>query len=132
MRVHVVAPDPEWKLKFELESDRLSGILRNIVVAIHHIGSTAIPGMFAKPIIDVLLEVDDIHRLDSPCSAMESLGYEGLGEFGIVGRRYFRRSSSSGTRTHQIHAFHAGDSEIERHLAFRDYMITHPDAARAY
>ncbi|HEY7680345.1 MAG TPA: GrpB family protein, partial [Terriglobia bacterium] len=103
-----------------------------IVVALHHIGSTAIPGIFAKPIIDILLEVDDVKGLDSRTSAMQGLGYEGLGEFGIPGRRYFRKNNSSGIRTHQVHAFQSGSSEIERHLAFRDYIIAHPQEARRY
>ena len=131
MRIHVVASDPGWKIQFEVEAEQIGRALGDIIVAAHHIGSTAIPGIFAKPIIDILLEVDDIHRLDSRCSELESLGYESLGEFGIAGRRYFRKDSSSG-RTHQIHAFQTGNSEMERHLAFRDYMITHSDAARAY
>jgi GrpB-like predicted nucleotidyltransferase (UPF0157 family) len=132
MRIYVVAPNSEWRHQFEVEADQLSRQLANVVVATHHIGSTAIPGIFAKPIIDILLVVDDIHRLDSPCTEMENLGYEGLGEFGIVGRRYFRKNSSSGTRTHHIHAFQVGNFEIDRHLAFRDYMIVHSEAAQAY
>ncbi len=55
-----------------------------------------------------------------------------MGEFGIPGRRYFRKDTSSGIRTHQIHTFQAGSSEVERHLAFRDYMIAHPKEARNY
>lgn len=63
---------------------------------------------------------------------MELLGYEVLGEFGIPGRRYFRRDDSAGTRTHQIHAFKAGTPDVTRHLAFRDYMIAHTTKAQAY
>jgi len=132
MHIRVVSPNAEWKHQFEAEADRLSRKLADVVAAIHHIGSTAIPGIFAKPIIDILLEVVDIHRLDGACPAFESLGYEGLGEFGIEGRRYFRKNNSVGTRTHHIHVFQVGNLEIARHLAFRDYMITHPEIARAY
>jgi GrpB-like predicted nucleotidyltransferase (UPF0157 family) len=103
-----------------------------MVASLHHIGSTAIPGIFAKPIIDILLEVDDIIRLDVQRAAMEQLGYEAMGEFGIPGRRYFRRDNASDIRTHQVHAFQSGSPEIERHLAFRDYMNAHPEAAQAY
>lgn len=82
--------------------------------------------------IDILLEVDDIVRLDSKRSAMEQPGYEAMGEFGIPGRRYFRKDDASGIRTHHVHAFQSGSPEIERHLVFRDYMIAHPEAAQAY
>ncbi|MGB6017650.1 MAG: GrpB family protein [Nodosilinea sp.] len=60
------------------------------------------------------------------------LGYEAMGEFGLSGRRYFRKDNAKGDRTHHVHAFQAGSSEIDRHLAFRDFMITHPDCAQQY
>ena len=132
MRVRVVAHDPAWKNDFEAEADHIARALGDIVVSLYHIGSTAIPGIFAKPIIDILLEVDDIVRLDGRSSAMEQLGYEAMGEFGIPGRRYFRREIASGIRTRQVHAFASGSTEIERHLAFRDFMIAHPTEAQAY
>ncbi|MEB3233517.1 MAG: GrpB family protein, partial [Leptolyngbyaceae bacterium] len=62
----------------------------------------------------------------------EPLGYEAMGEYGIPGRRYFRKHNSEGNRTHHLHIFQAESAEIHRHLAFRDYMIAHPDAAQAY
>ena len=132
MRVTVVAHDPAWKNDFEAEADHIARALGDMVVSLYHIGSTAIPGIFAKPVIDILLAVDDIVRLDDKSSAMEQLGYEAMGEFGIPGRRYFRKDIASGIRTRHVHAFAAGSTEIERHLAFRDYMIAHPAEAQAY
>jgi GrpB-like predicted nucleotidyltransferase (UPF0157 family) len=132
MSVRVVAHDPGWKSEFEAEADKISGALGDLVVTLHHIGSTAIPKILAKPVIDVLLEVDGIVRLDDKSSAMEQLGYEVMGEFGIPGRRYFRRDNASGIRTHQVHAFQKDSPQIERHLAFRDYLIAHPAEARTY
>ena len=131
-RVIVVPHDPTWKKDFEEEAHQITHALGDIVVALHHIGSTAIPGIHAKPIIDFLLEVDDILRLDERSSAMEGLGYEVMGEFGIAGRRYFRKEDALGIRTHHVHAFHVGNPESERHLAFRDFMIAHPLEAGAY
>jgi GrpB-like predicted nucleotidyltransferase (UPF0157 family) len=132
MRVSVVAHDPVWRSDFEVEADHIARALEELVVFLHHIGSTAIPGILAKPIIDILLEVDNITRLDDKRSAMEQLGYEAMGEFGIPGRRYFRKENAAGIRTHQVHAFQADSPEIERHLAFRDYMIAHPVEAQTY
>ena len=63
---------------------------------------------------------------------MESLGYEAMGEYGIPGRRYFRKDNREGVRTHHVHAFRAGSEEAGRHLAFRDYMIAHPLEAQRY
>jgi GrpB-like predicted nucleotidyltransferase (UPF0157 family) len=63
---------------------------------------------------------------------MEALGYEVMGEYGIPGRRYFRKDDREGIRTHHVHAFEAGSAEAERHLAFRDYMIAHPAEAQRY
>ena len=114
------------------EAARLTGALGDVVAALHHIGSTAIPGIHAKPVIDMLLEVPTLASLDARSPVMESLGYEAMGEFGIPGRRYFRRNDASGTRTHQVHSFVAGSAEATRHLAFRDYMRAHPDVAREY
>lgn len=132
MRYQVVMHNPEWKQRFVSEADQITRALHGMAVTLHHIGSTAIPGIAAKPIIDILMEVDEIDTLDARRAAMERLGYEAMGEFGISGRRYFRKNDPSGIRTHQVHAFQAGSTGATRHLAFRDYMIAHPDAARAY
>lgn len=132
MKVRVVSHDPSWSAQFATEAERIRSVLGDVAVAVHHIGSTAIAGISAKPIIDILLEVRDIRRLDDCSSAMVGLGYEAKGEFGIPGRRYFRKESAAGMRTHQIHAFERGSSDSERHLAFRDYLIAHPGVAQSY
>jgi len=131
-KVEIVPHDPQWRDAFEAEARHVAAALGENAAAIHHIGSTAIPNIYAKPVIDMLVEVGDITELDGQSSAMESLGYEVMGEFGIPGRRYFRKETPEGTRTHQIHAFEAGSAEAERHLAFRDYMIAHPGDALMY
>ena len=132
MKVHVAPHDPGWSAEFMVEEARIRSVLGAMATAVHHIGSTAIPGIFAKPIIDILLEVADIQKLDSRSSELGDLGYEAKGEFGIAGRRYFRKESATGVRTHQIHAFKRGSPAVERHLAFRDYIIAHPNIAQSY
>ena len=132
MKVRVVAHDPSWCVAYQREAKRIRGALGRIVVELHHIGSTAIPGILAKPIIDLCLEVCDTRQLDGANSAMEALGYAARGEFGIPGRRLFLRDNASGIRTHHVHAFETGSPEVRRHVAFRDYMIAHPNAAEAY
>lgn len=131
-RVEVVPHDPRWREAFEAEAAQVAAALGENVVAIHHIGSTAIPGIYAKPVVDLLVEVGDIAEVDGRGAAMEALGYEVMGEYGIPGRRFFRKDDREGVRTHNIHAFEAGSAEVERHLAFRDYMAAHPGDAQRY
>ena len=132
LKVEVVPHNPLWRDAFEAEAKHVATALGDNVSAIHHIGSTAIPDIYAKPIIDLLVEVRDITDVDVHSSAMESLGYEVMGEYGIHGRRYFRKDDQEGIRTHHIHVFEVGSAQIERHLAFRDYMLAHPLDAQSY
>ena len=131
-KVKVVPHDPKWQEAFEVESKRVTDALGENVITIHHIGSTAIPDIYAKPIIDLLVEVKDIVKVDEQNSLMELFGYEVMGEFGITGRRYFRKDNQKGVRTHHIHTFEVSSEQVERHLAFRDYMIAHPKDAQRY
>jgi GrpB-like predicted nucleotidyltransferase (UPF0157 family) len=129
--IEVVPHDPRWRELFEEEADQLDAIFGAEVVAIHHIGSTAIPNISAKPIIDILVEVQRIERIDAFNREMIERGYLPKGEFGISGRRFFIKGDEE-QRSHHIHIFQAGNPEMERHLAFRDYMIAHPEEAEAY
>lgn len=131
-KVEVVEHNREWQNLFAMESQCVAKALGQNIVAIHHIGSTAIPNIYAKPIIDLLVEVKDINQVDQQNSRLESISYQGMGEFGIIGRRYFRKDNSSGMRTHHVHIFETNSPEIKRHLAFRDYMIAHPSEAQQY
>ena len=130
MFVKVVSYNSNWPKAFEQESSKLKLMLGAVLDDIHHIGSTAVPGLMAKPIIDILLEVSNLKSLDGQNFKMEGMGYEALGEYGIIGRRYFRKGGYH--RSHQIHAFRSGDPHVTRHLAFRDYLIAHEEIARAY
>lgn len=132
MRVFVAPPNAAWPDQFKAEADRVREALGVNVVDIHHIGSTAIPGIFAKPVIDILLVASNLRFLDDCAPDMVRLGYEVMGEFGIPGRRYFRKDSPEGVRTHQVHAFQVGSADIHRHLVFRDYMRSNPSAAASY
>ncbi len=138
-RVEVVAHSAGWREMFEAEAAAIREALGGEARAVHHIGSTAIPGVSAKPIVDILLEVREIERMDGLIPRMAALGYEARGEYGILGRRYFVKYGEDGGdrsrfvgRTHHVHGYRAGSPEIERHLAFRDYVISHPETAREY
>jgi GrpB-like predicted nucleotidyltransferase (UPF0157 family) len=127
----VVPHDPAWAAMFQASAAEIAAVLGPELLAIHHAGSTAIPGIRAKPIIDIVVEARQLSALDSHTAALSALGYEARGEFGIAGRRFFTRSSN-GQRTHNVHCFQTGHPEIERMLNLRDYLLAHPDEARTY
>jgi GrpB-like predicted nucleotidyltransferase (UPF0157 family) len=132
MKVLVEPHNPLWADMFDAEAKLVTEALGPNARAIHHFGSTAIPTVYAKPIIDLLVEVAEIHEVAAHNPAMASLGYEAMGEFGIPGRRYFRKDEQAGVRTHHVHVFAAGSSEIQRHLTFRDFLRAHPAWAARY
>ncbi|HDU9762239.1 TPA: GrpB family protein, partial [Klebsiella pneumoniae] len=126
----VVDYDEMWPALFENERTLLQMTLGKVISRIHHIGSTSVPGLSAKPVIDILIEVANLEELDSLNQAMEGVGYTVRGENGILNRRYFTKGGSQ--RSHHIHAFTTGDAQIIKHLAFRDYLIKHNDVAIQY
>lgn len=129
-KIEVVDYDTQWLSLFAEESALLQAALEKKIAKIHHVGSTSIPGMAAKPVIDILLEVVDPEALDSLNIAMESAGYMARGEYGIPNRRYFSKGGEQ--RSHQVHAFVIGDQHIIKLLAFRDYLIKNKDIAQQY
>ena len=126
----VVSYNSNWKKIYKEESEKIKNMLNDIIIDIHHIGSTAIPGIKAKPVIDILVEVKDIEGVDQYNHKMKELGYEAMGEYGIPKRRFFRKGRIK--RTHHVHIFQVGNKEIERHINFKEYLIAHPDKAREY
>lgn len=122
----------DWPSRFEDEAERLSQVLGSNLVAIHHIGSTSVPGLLAKPIIDIMAEVSSLEDCDVVETRMKLLGYEAMGTYGIPGRRYYRKFNADRDRTHHLHIFLAGSDHVIRHLAFRNYLIAHPDKAQEY
>jgi GrpB-like predicted nucleotidyltransferase (UPF0157 family) len=116
---------PAWPLEFQAEAARLDALLGGALVEIHHIGSTAVPGLPAKPIIDLLPIARSLAEIEAATPALEAAGYKAWEEYGLPGRRYFTKDRH-GVRTHNIHIYQAGDPDIARHLAFRDYLRRHP------
>ncbi|NMB53058.1 MAG: GrpB family protein [Leptolinea sp.] len=121
----------DWPLEFEREAGRLRRYFKDEIVAIHHIGSTSVPGLAAKPVIDVLPVIRHIEAADALTPLLEKEGYRAWGEYGLAGRRFFTRDRN-GYRTHNIHIYGEGNPDIERHLAFCAYLRAHADARREY
>lgn len=115
---------------YKEERDNLEHVFGEEILRFEHFGSTAIPGMLAKPVVDMMCVVKDISRIDSYNSYMERLGYDVAGEWGIEGRRLFRKGGVN--RTHHIHVYQYGNPQIDRHLILRDYLLQHPNEVAQY
>jgi GrpB-like predicted nucleotidyltransferase (UPF0157 family) len=129
--IRVVDYDPAWVEAFQREVEQLAPIFGEHLISIYHIGSTSVPGLPAKPIIDIMPVVQDIHRLEPLYPALIALGYEPLGENGIPGRRLFIKGGVE-HRTHHVHTYGPDHPEVVTHLNFRDYLRAHPEVARQY
>ncbi|WP_339748198.1 GrpB family protein [uncultured Maricaulis sp.] len=132
MVLMLVAHDPGWAARYQDEAGHIQSALGVNAVALHHIGSTAIPNILAKPVIDMLAGVTRIEAVDDCTDAMARVGYEAKGEFGLAGRRYFRKTDGRGQRTHHLHVYDHESPDFQRHLAFRDYLRAFPEHARRY
>lgn len=126
--VHISAYDPQWPVLFGDEACRISGGLPEDL-AIEHIGSTAVPGLAAKPIIDIMVGAEAYHDITGVRAALAALDYEDLGEAGVPGRIYFRRRAGT---AFNIALVARGDPLWTCNLALRNYLRTNPDAAREY
>ncbi len=129
-KIEVIPSQKIWLKQFEQEKSLLEKIFTKQIIAIHHIGSTAIKNIKAKPVIDILLVVKKIQIIDNYNQVMTKNGYECLGENGLLGRRFFSKGGDN--RSHHLHVFQDGNPEILRHLLFRDFMNSHVEAAEAY
>ncbi|NNE87426.1 MAG: GrpB family protein [Silicimonas sp.] len=118
----LVAPDPDWPNRAAREIARWKSAVKGLKT-VHHIGSTSIPGMPAKQVIDLLPVFEDEKAQKAAQNAVEALGYEWLGTYGLEGRAYARLDDAdSGVRQVQSHCYAEDHPDIRRHLAFRDAL----------
>lgn len=131
--VRLVRHEPGWARIADQESTRLLGAAGDAILEMHHIGSTSIPGIMAKPIVDLMGVAPSLDELEEARGRIEALGYAWHGEFGLEGRRFCTLSDpTSGQRRFHLHCYAIGDHSILRHLAFRDYLRSNAAVARAY
>ena len=121
--------DPRWPNLYGEERAVLLQALGAIVVGIEHTGSTAVPGLEAKPIIDITVSVRRLPLADAAVAALERIGYECLAECGVPGRMYFRKRAPHGFN---VQVVQLESSLWDHNLLFRDYLQAHPDEARRY
>ncbi len=129
--IEIVEYNAEWPRIFQREAMAILAACRPLITEVHHIGSTSMPGLAAKPILDILPVAAGPAEALEAVSRMTALGYRYRGENGIAGRFYFDRVVEGRTVMH-VHMFPAGHPEVQRHLVFRDHLRFNPDVAREY
>lgn len=127
--VVVVPYDPEWPDLFLREAARLTTSIAPLVLALEHSGSTAVPGLAAKPVLDILAGYRESVLLSSLVAALETAGYDHRGPQGIPEREFFRRGQP---RSYHVHLTRIGSTFWKEHLAFRDRMRADPQLRDAY
>lgn len=130
-RILTIVPyQDNWPALYQQERALLVPLLGDNLINIDHIGSTSVPGLAAKPIIDILIEVKDLSLVDELTEAFLKIGFDAKGENGISGRRYFQKGGNA--RSHHLHVFIKGDKELTKHRAFRGYLVQFPSIAKQY
>jgi GrpB-like predicted nucleotidyltransferase (UPF0157 family)/protein associated with RNAse G/E len=127
--------DPRWPIIYEKEKDKILNALRKIIVGIEHIGSTAVPGLGAKPIVDVMVALARLSDAQKCIEPLKRIGYEYVPEYEVTipERRYFRKGPEGIPNKHfHLHMVERNGEFWKRHLSFRDYLCSHPDVAQRY
>ena len=128
--VVVVPYDPAWPAAFALVRDRIAPVLGELAVGIEHVGSTAVPGLDAKPIIDIDVVIRHADNLPDVVTRLATLGYTHIGDLGIIGREAFRATPE--LPRHHLYVCAAGSAALQAHLALRDALRADPEPAAAY
>src|SRR5262245_40080293 len=126
----VVDYDPAWPEIFQQLRAHVWSVLHDIAMAVEHVGSTSVPGLAAKPIIDMSVIVASESVIPVACARLATLGYLHLGNLGVEGREAFRRPE--GSPAHNLYVCPQGSLGLQKHLAVRDYLRANPEAANAY
>lgn len=130
-KVEVIPYDMRWPDYFKQEANRIQNVLGVHLKEIHHIGSTAIPNMTAKPIIDILLECNNLDEIDLIIEKLAALNYYNIRRQIIPHVSFFARRQDEDMSFH-LHIHEKGSPQIKRHIRFRDYVTQHPEDAKAY
>lgn len=131
-RVTVVQHDSKWNNEFQKIKSYLEKTLKNSIVAIEHVGSTSIEGLYAKPIIDIDVVIKNYDNFQEVKSNLEKLGYYHEGDLGIKDREAFGYIEKHEFMTHHLYVCPQNSKELERHIAFRDYLKTHKEYREKY
>ena len=131
-RVIVLPYCERWEQNFAQIRDELRKALGPLALKIEHVGSTAVRGLSAKPIIDIDIVIRDYSIFDAVVSALQAIGYFHEGDLGIAGREAFKYDGKDHLQKHHLYVCPQNSAELKRHIAFRDYLRSHPEAVREY
>ena len=132
VKVVVLPYDEGWKRDFAAIKQEIEVAIGDLILGIEHVGSTSVPGLAAKPIIDLDIVISGYEVLEQVCALLAAIGYEHEGNLGIEGREAFRYSGKEHLQKHHLYVCPQDSRELGRHLAFRDYLRNHPDAVQEY
>ncbi len=132
--IPVVNYDPAWPQRFEEEKARILRVIGGHVSMVEHVGSTSVPGLGGRPILDLLVGLPHFSLAERCVEPLQRIGYGFQGESGIPQRYFFRKPDTDAwaERTHNIHMVEEGSPEWQRMLRFRDYLRAHPEEVQAY
>ena len=131
-RVRVVPYDPAWSEAFEAIRAEISAALGEVALGIEHVGSTSVPGLFAKPCIDIDVIIRDRTVLAEAVGRLATIGYIHEGDLGIPDREAFRYSDKPHLMEHHLYVCPQDSAELHRHIAFRDLLRGDAAAAERY
>lgn len=129
--VRIVDYDPQWQVLAGAELSRIKGLLGTVAVRVEHVGSTAVPGLAAKPVLDLQLSVPDIKQRDAYLEPLAALGYLFVPEPTSPDYHFFAKPPQR-PRSYHLHVCEAASQDEFRHLAVRDFLRAHPDEAASY
>lgn len=125
--------DPQWPTLYEEEKASILDLIGDFIFNIQHIGSTAVPGLGAKPIIDIMVAIRRLALIEKCIQPLQTIGYEYRGEYGIPGRHFFRKPPGDlVARTHHLHLVERESDFWERHILFRDFLRVHSEETQRY
>ena len=129
-RIEVTAYDPEWPRTFERIREHVWPVVQHAAMSIEHVGSTAVPGLAAKPVVDACIVVASRRDIPYVVKALAKIGYEHRGDLGVPDREAFTHPAS--LPKHHLYASPRGSLSLKNHLGLRDYVRNHPEAAKEY
>ncbi|QQS21340.1 MAG: GrpB family protein [Candidatus Moraniibacteriota bacterium] len=130
-KYQVVHSDPEWQKYFESEKRVLSGIFGKAALSLEHIGGTSVPGLSAKPIVDILVTLSSLDSLSEFRTLLSCSGYRSLGSYGMPESELFIRESD-GLRKVNLHIFPDNHPHVREMILLRDFFRSHPQSAQEY
>lgn len=131
-KVIVLPYDPAWKDAFEAIKGEIEAALGDLILGVEHVGSTSVEGLSAKPCIDVDVVIQDYSVFAEVVRRLETIGYVHEGNLGIRDREAFRYSDKPHLLNHHLYVCPRYSRELHRHISFRDFLRSHPEAAKQY